>query len=251
MRTFGIIGFPLTHSFSRQYFSEKIEREKVANTVFRAFPLPTIEDLPALLSEHPSLQGLAVTIPYKEKVLNYVTHVSEEVKQIGAANCIRIQGDQLTAYNTDIIGFERSFIKQLQPSHNKALVLGTGGASKAVQFVLNKLGIDFLVVSRNMTTAANSIRYRDVTGDMVGEYNIIINCTPLGMSPDEGSCPDLPYAALTGEHYLYDLVYKPAKTLFLQQGEQRGAIIKNGYEMLIIQAEENWKHWSGNIIRPV
>ncbi len=244
MRTFGIIGFPLTHSFSKQYFTEKIEREKVADTVFQAFPLQSIDAFPALLSDNPSLQGIAVTIPYKEKVLNYVTHLSEEVKQIGAANCIRIQGNQLTAYNTDIVGFERSFSKQLKPNHNKALVLGTGGASKAVQFVLNKLGIDFLIVSRNIQAAENGIRYRDITGDMIRNYSIIINCTPLGMSPDEDTCPDLPYSALTAEHYLYDLVYKPAKTLFLQKGEEQGAAIENGYEMLIIQAEENWRHWN-------
>ena len=244
MTTYGIIGFPLTHSFSKQYFTQKIESEGVANAVFHTFPLTSIEELPALLSSHPSLKGLAVTIPYKEKVLQYVTHLSEEVKQVGAANCIRIKGDELVSFNTDIIGFERSFVKNLKPDHKKALVLGTGGSSKAVQYVLKKIGIDFLVVSRNKYPTEGFIQYHKITKDIIGEYNIIVNTTPLGMSPAEDTSPELPYNFLTSDHYLYDLVYKPAKTLFLQKGEKQGAIIKNGYEMLIIQAEENWRIWN-------
>ncbi len=244
MKTYGIIGFPLTHSFSRQYFTEKIEREGVADAVFHSFPLTTIEDLPILLGNHPSLKGLAVTIPYKEKVLKYLTHLSEEVKQIGAANCIRIKAGELIGFNTDIIGFEKSLVKKLSPDHKKALVLGTGGASKAVQYVLKKLGVYFLVVSRNENKARKFIQYHEVTNDIIREYHVIINCTPLGMSPDKDTCPDIPYTSLTTAHYLYDLVYEPAKTLFLKKGEQQGAAIENGYEMLIIQAEENWKIWN-------
>jgi shikimate dehydrogenase len=246
MKTYGIIGYPLTHSFSQKYFTEKIEREGVADAVFHTFPLTTIEELPALLSSHPSLTGLAVTIPYKEKVLQFVTHLSEEVKQIGAANCISIKGNELIAYNTDIIGFEKSFVKNLQSHHKKALVLGTGGASKAVQYVLKKLSIDFLIVSRKENAAENCIQYNEVSEAVIAQYNIIINTTPLGMLPDENTCPELPYHLLTPHHYLYDLVYAPAKTLFLQKGEQQGAVIENGFEMLIIQAEENWRIWNAD-----
>ena len=244
MTTYGIIGFPLTHSFSKKYFTEKIVREGIAHAVFNSFPLTTIEEFPALLSNHPSLKGLAVTIPYKQKVLKYVTHLSEEVKQIGAANCIKIKSNEITAFNTDIIGFEKSFVKKLKPHHKNALVLGSGGASKAVQYVLNKLGINFLVVSRDESKGEKFIQYNQITEDVIQEYNIVINTTPLGMAPDNDTCPDIPYRALTTNNYLYDLVYEPAKTLFLQKGEQQGATIENGYEMLIIQAEENWKRWN-------
>lgn len=242
MKMYGIIGFPLTHSFSKKYFTDKIEKEGIIESVFDLFPLNTIEEFPTLLSKHPSLKGLAVTIPYKEQVLKYISNLSEEVKQIGAANCIRIKGDELMAFNTDIIGFERSFVKHLKPQQTKALVLGTGGASKAVQHVLKNIGIEFLVVSRN--AAENSIRYADITETVIKDHKIIINSTPLGMSPSENSCPDIPYHFLTVDHYLYDLVYAPAKTLFLQNGEAHGATIENGFEMLIIQAEENWRIWN-------
>lgn len=244
MKTYGTIGYPLTHSFSRQYFTEKIEKERIPESAYFSFPLKSIDEFPDFLQTNPTLRGLAVTIPYKEKVLKYVSIISEEVKLIGAANCIKVRGNVLTAYNTDIIGFENSFVKNLKPVHNKALVLGTGGASKAVQYVLKKLGIGFLVVSRNKTSAENFIQYSQLTAGIINEYNIIINTTPLGMSPAEDTCPDLPYELLTTNHYLFDLVYKPAKTLFLQKGEQRGATIINGFEMLIIQADENWRIWN-------
>lgn len=206
--------------------------------------MPQIAALPGLLQNNPQLKGFAVTIPYKEQVLQYVDLLSEEVKQIGAANCIKIRKGKLTAYNTDIIGFERSFLRKLEPGHKKALVLGTGGASKAVQYVLNKSGIDFLVVSRNVNKGTGFIQYEQITETLIQEYNIIINSTPLGMSPHNNTCPEIPYSLLTTRHYLYDLVYEPAKTLFLQKGEQQGAVIENGFEMLIIQAEENWRIWN-------
>jgi shikimate dehydrogenase len=246
MKTYGTIGFPLTHSFSKQYFTEKIEREGIPDSAYYSFPLKTIEAFPDLLQNNPSLRGLAVTIPYKEKVLQYVTHLSEEVKQVGAANCIKVRGNVLTAYNTDIIGFERSFVKNIQPNHKKALVLGSGGASKAVQYVLKKLGIGYLMVSRKKTGSAGTIQYEDISPQVIQEYQVIINATPLGMSPDEDSCPQLPYHLLTPGHYLFDLVYKPPETLFLQKGEQQGATAINGFEMLIIQADENWQRWNAD-----
>jgi shikimate dehydrogenase len=244
MAAYGIIGFPLTHSFSKQYFTEKIEREGITDAAFYEFPLIQISDFPFLLKNNPSLKGLAVTIPYKEQVLKYIAHLSEEVKEIGAANCIRIRDNELTAFNTDITGFEKSFVKKLGRHHKKALILGSGGSSKAVQYVLKKLGIGFLVVSRNENSADDFVPYYSITEKISSDYNIIINCTPLGMSPGENTCPDIHYEDLTPNHYLYDLVYNPLKTLFLQKGEEQGAIIENGYEMLIIQAEENWKRWN-------
>lgn len=244
MKEYGIIGFPLTYSFSKKYFTEKIEKEGIADAVYHSFPLTCIEDLPVLLKSNPLLRGLSVTIPYKEKVLKYLDQLSDEVSEIGATNCIKISGNKLKGFNTDIIGFERSFLRFLKPEHTKALILGSGGASKAVQYVLKKLGIGFFVVSRSGSDKINFIQYKQISSALVDEYKIIINCTPLGMSPDEGSCPEFPYGLLTPDHYLYDLVYQPAKTLFLQKGEDRGTLTCNGYEMLVIQAEENWKIWN-------
>lgn len=244
MKTYGTIGYPLTHSFSRQYFTDKIEKEDIPDSFYFSFPLSDIDELPELLKNNPSLTGLAVTIPYKEKVLNYVTHFSEEVKMIGAANCIKVRGAELTAFNTDIIGFRKSFVKYLKPVHKKALVLGTGGASKAVQYVLQQLGIEFLVVSRQANRVKNFIRYEDLNEQLMNEYKVLVNATPLGMSPAEDTCPDIPYTLLTPNHYLFDLVYKPAETLFLKKGAEQGATVVNGFEMLILQAEENWIRWN-------
>ncbi len=244
MPVYGIIGYPLTHSFSRQYFTEKIEREGIADSVYETFPLQSITTFPELLKQQPLLKGLSVTIPYKEQVLKYVTVLSNEVKEIGASNCIRIRGNELTAFNTDITGFERSFVKKLKPGHTKALVLGTGGASKAVQYVLKNLGIDFLIVTRKENDLPGFITYHQLSKTILAEHRIIINATPVGMSPEEDTCPEIPYIFLTPDHYLYDLVYKPEKTLFLQKGEEQGATTENGFEMLIIQADENWRIWN-------
>ena len=244
MKLYGLIGYPLGHSFSKQYFTEKFEREGLADCLFESFPIPTIDEFPALIAANPPLKGLGVTIPYKEQVLQFVDELSDEVKKIGATNSIKISGNKLIAYNTDIIGFEESFSKLLQPHHTKALVLGTGGASKAVQYVLDKLGIAFLVVTRQALSNGLSIHYADMDNKMMSDYTVIINCTPVGMYPNEDSAPDIPYHLLTPHHYLYDLVYKPAKTLFLQKGEVKGAITQNGYDMLLIQAEASWKIWN-------
>jgi shikimate dehydrogenase len=168
------------------------------------------------------------------------------VKAIGATNSIKIRDNKLTAYNTDIAGFSKSFQKLLQPHHKKALLLGTGGASKAVQYVLKQLKIDFIVVTRNSTNAPGFINYATINEAMMNEYSIIINCTPVGMWPNENKCPDIPYEHITSSHYLYDLVYKPEETLFLQKGKQKGAIVQNGYEMLLIQAEESWRIWNSD-----
>ena len=244
MKLYGLIGYPLGHSFSKQYFTEKFEREGLRDCFFEAFPINSINEFSNLLDANPDLKGLGVTIPYKEQVLPFVDELSEEVRFIGATNSIKFTGNKLIAYNTDIIGFEQSFIKVLQPSHKKALVLGTGGASKAVQYVLEKLEIPYLLVTRNEVLNAGFINYNAIDKKIMDENSIIINCTPVGMSPNENASPELPYDLITSNHYLYDLVYKPAKTLFLQKGEAIGATIQNGYEMLVIQAEASWKIWN-------
>ncbi|MCW3094019.1 MAG: shikimate dehydrogenase [Ferruginibacter sp.] len=246
MNLYGLIGFPLGHSFSKQYFTEKFEREGLPDCVFESFPIESIDKFGALLKANPSLKGLGVTIPYKEQVLQFVDELSDEVKSIGATNSIKIAGNKLIAYNTDIIGFEQSFTPHLKPTHKRALVLGTGGASKAVQYVLNKCGIDFLVVTRNTLLNSSFIHYNDIDPQIMAGYSIIINCTPVGMWPNEHTAPEIPYHLLTSEHYLYDLVYKPLKTLFLKKGEEMGAVLQNGYDMLLIQAEASWKIWNSD-----
>lgn len=245
MKLYGLIGYPLGHSFSKQYFTEKFEREGLTDCFFEAFPIKSIGEFMDLIAGNPSLKGLGVTIPYKEQVLPFVDELSEEVRYIGATNSIRIFGNKLIAYNTDIIGFEQSFTKRLLPIHTNALVLGTGGASKAVQYVLKKAGIGFLVVTRNESVKDGFIHYNSIDARIMQDYKVIINCTPAGMSPNENNAPQIPYELLTNQHYLYDLVYKPAKTLFLQKGEEMGAIVQNGYDMLLIQAEASWKIWNG------
>jgi len=243
MRLFGLIGYPLSHSFSKKYFTDKFESEGIAGCFYELFPLPTIEALPPLLQKYPELEGLNVTIPYKLQVLAYLDE-SKIPAGLNACNCINITGGRLTGYNTDVTGFELSLLPLLRSWHKKALVLGNGGATAAVVFVLKKLGIDFDIVSRKKHDHS-TLTYRDINKKIIADCYLIINTTPLGMQPDTGSCPDIPYQFITDRHLLYDLVYNPAKTLFLQQGEERGAAIKNGEEMLILQAEESWRIWNG------
>lgn len=245
MNLYGLIGFPLGHSFSKQYFTEKFEKEGIHDCRFEAFPIESINEFPSLVQNNPSLKGLSVTIPYKEQVLQFADDISEEVKAIGATNSIRISNGKLTAYNTDIIGFEKSFITLLQPHHTKALLLGTGGASKAVQYVLKKLGIEFLVVTRNKQHNGQ-VTYDDIDETMMKDCPVIINCSPVGMFPNDTAAPALPYQFIAAGHYLYDLVYKPAETLFLKKGKERGAAVQNGYQMLLLQAEESWRIWNGD-----
>lgn len=244
MKRYGLIGFPLGHSFSKKYFTQKFESENLSDCSYELFPIPSINELPSLITSTPFLKGLNVTIPYKQQVLEYVTEKSDTVKDIGAANTIKIIDGELIAYNTDVIGFEKSFVNKLKPIHKKALVLGTGGSSKAVQFVLNKLGIEFLLISHSQQPSGNIINYSMIDERIMHDHLVIINCTPVGMSPNNNEYPQLPYQFVSNQHYLFDLVYKPEKTMFLQKGEQKGAAIQNGYEMLIIQAEESWKIWN-------
>ncbi len=242
MRLFGLIGHSLTHSFSKKYFAEKFAKEEITGCSYELFPLKTIDELSFLLRDHPELEGLNVTVPYKKQVLRFLgeTHIPEG---LDACNCINRTGDRLAGYNTDITGFEMSIKPLLRSHHRKALVLGNGGAAAAVVFVLKKLGIDFKIVSRKIHDGS-ALTYKKVTREVIKEHNIIINTTPLGMYPDESGCPDILYQYISERHFLYDLVYNPAKTLFLKKGEENGAVIKNGEEMLILQAEECWRIWN-------
>ncbi len=242
MKTYGIIGYPLSHSFSQSYFEEKFRKEEINDASFLSLPIQRIEELETILEKHPGLQGLAITIPHKKAVVDYLYEASAVVEQTGACNCIRIRGNILTGYNTDVIGFEQAFVKHLQPHHKRALVLGTGGAAAAVAFVLKKLDIPFFYVSRQKV--ANCISYAELDQRILTDYPVIINCTPLGTFPNIDECPAIPYEYLGPHNYLFDLVYNPAVTSFLAQGQQQGATTENGYQMLVIQAEENWKIWN-------
>jgi shikimate dehydrogenase len=240
MRKFGLIGYPLSHSFSKKYFSDIFSKEGI-DAEYNNYPIENIGMVMSLL-EDPLLEGINVTIPYKEAVLSYLNELSEAVKEIGACNCIRIRDGKTKGFNTDVLGFDRSLSKKLRPVNNKALVLGTGGAAKAVCYVLRQRNIPYHQVSRKPKESI--ISYADVTHAMIEEHRLLINTTPLGMYPNTNECPALPYEAITADHYLYDLVYNPEKTLFLQKGEERGAVIENGHDMLIIQANESRKIWN-------
>ena len=242
MRLFGLIGYPLAHSFSKNYFTEKFKKEGIEDCTYKNFQLATISDLHRVLEENPVLQGLNVTIPYKESILQFLNESNELVRQTGACNCIKIENKKLFGYNTDVIGFERSLLTKLQSHHTNALILGTGGAAKAVEFVLHKNSIQYKNVSRQPST--HSLSYDHVTEEIIKKNTLIINTTPVGMFPHTNEILPLPYYAITPKHFLFDLIYNPLKTLFLSKGEEYGAIIQNGYDMLIYQAEESWKIWN-------
>ena len=246
MRTFGLIGFPLTHSFSQKYFTLKFEDENI-NARYLNFPISSIDDFPELFKHHPYLAGLNVTIPYKQQVIPFLNELDSAAKDIGAVNVIKISWDSKTphlkGYNSDIVGFRASLFPLLTIDHKKALVLGTGGASKAVVEALNLLNIDFKYVSRS-PKGSDIIAYEELNEEITANHKLIINTTPLGMYPNVDNCPDIPYEAITPEHLLYDLVYNPEETLFLKKGREKGAKTKNGLEMLYLQAEEAWRIWN-------
>lgn len=247
MRQFGLIGYPLGHSFSASFFKKKFEKEGIAAT-YRNFPLEHINDFPALLSREPDLIGLNVTVPYKQLIIPYVDLLSPTAAAIQAVNTLSIkrQGDRLVIEgdNTDAIGFRRSLDQHLKPHHTSALVLGTGGSSRAIHYVLEQLGISYTRVSR--TAGEGRIVYRDLDSSLVKKTPLIINTTPLGMYPSVETLPRIPYEALGPEHLLFDLVYNPVKTAFLAEGEACGASGVNGYDMLIYQALAAWDIWNNN-----
>jgi len=244
MRLFGLTGYPLSHSFSKNYFTDKFRNEFLTDCRYENFPLENISAFPELIKSNPDLRGLNVTIPYKETVVPFLDELSDEAKQTGAVNCIKVSSQKLKGYNTDYVGFLRSLKKQLHPHHTHALILGTGGSSKAVRYALELLGIHYRFVSR--TKAEGVFTYSELNKEILEQHTIIINTTPLGMSGDAlGQCPDITYSLLFAKHLLFDLIYNPSETLFLQKGKAQGAAVMNGLEMLQIQAEESWKIWNG------
>ena len=242
MRLFGLIGNPLGHSFSEKYFTRKFEELQIHNCRYKLFPLSAITELPALLDAHPSLEGLNVTIPYKKAVLAYLTD-SLIPEGLNACNCIKIRNGKLTGYNMDVLGFGKSLTPLLNSAQQRALVLGNGGATESILYVLKEKGIPFEVVSRSLHKGS-TLTYSELTRDIVQAHTLIINTTPLGTYPHTDNSPDIPYEGITHRHLLYDLVYNPPLTKFLQQGKEKGAQVKNGEEMLVIQAEESWSFWN-------
>ena len=241
MRLFGLIGYPLTQSFSKKYFTEKFLKESIIDAVYELFEIENIGLLNSVLNNK-NLCGFNVTIPYKKEVIPFLSSIDSEAEAIGACNCIKIIDGKLKGFNTDASAFERSLLPLLKLHHKNALILGTGGASNAVSFVLKKLGIDYKFVSR--TEKPDSYTYEQLNRNIIEDNTLIINTTPLGSFPKVENAPQLPYEYLTPIHYLYDLVYNPPVTLFLQKGRERGAAIKNGYEMLVGQAELSWQIWN-------
>lgn len=246
MDKYGLIGYPLEHSFSISFFNEKFKSENI-DAQYLNFEIPTIEALPEILASNPELKGLNVTIPYKQRVISFLDVVSPEARAIGAVNVIRVIQENneviLKGYNSDVIGFTKSIEPMLKDYHKKALILGTGGASKAIDFGLRSLGLETVFVSRY--ERPGTIQYDKITPNVVKEYNVIVNCTPCGMFPHTDECPLLPYEAMDEKTILYDLIYNPDQTLFLQKGLKQGATVKNGLEMLLLQAFASWDFWNG------
>lgn len=241
MRRFGLIGFPLTHSFSKKYFEEKFTREEIADARYELYPLHQPEELLSLLATYPDLIGLNVTIPYKQSVISLLNHLESEAREIGAVNCIKVTKEGLIGYNTDAYGFENSLNRFLTTTPAQAFILGTGGSSKAVAYGLQKLGIAARMVSRDPTPP--HLAYSEIEKHLKSS-NLFINTTPLGMFPQIDFAPQIPYHLLTDNDYLFDLVYNPDETLFLKKGKQAGIPIKNGLEMLTLQAEKSWEIWN-------
>ncbi|WP_243349904.1 shikimate dehydrogenase family protein [Parabacteroides sp. FAFU027] len=244
MQKYGLIGYPLSHSFSQGFFNEKFQSEGIEAT-YENFEIPTIEDLQKVLLANPELNGLNVTIPYKEQVIQYLDELDDTAKNIGAVNVIKFVRDKkklkLKGYNSDVIGFSQSISAFLKPHHKKALILGTGGASKAVKYALEKLGIEYTFVSR--TAIKGQLFYNELTEEVMKEHTVIVNTTPVGMYPKIDACPDIPYQYITEQHLLYDLLYNPNETKFMKLGEEKGATVVNGLEMLLLQAFAAWDIW--------
>jgi shikimate dehydrogenase len=246
MDQYGLIGYPLKHSFSKGYFNDKFEAEQI-DAEYLNFEIPRIKELKNILKTHPHLKGLNVTIPYKEQVIPYLDQLSENAKLIGAVNVIKIERQngkikKMTGFNSDIIGFKESIEPLLKPHHQKALVLGTGGAAKAIYYGLKQLDIEPTYVSRKKTSET-VLKYDELTPEIMAGHTIIVNCTPVGLWPDVDYSPRIPYEQVTGQHLLYDLLYNPNETLFMKWGKKQGATVKNGLEMLLLQAFAGWNFW--------
>lgn len=241
MKNFGLIGKNIAYSFSESYFNDKFRKENISNSTYQLFNLKSITEIDELFQLE-NLKGFNVTIPYKEEIISYLDELNPEAEKIGAVNCVKIQNNKKIGFNTDAFGFENSLQPLLEKHHQKALILGDGGAAKAVKFILTKLEIDYQSVTRK-----GELRFPDLDKEIISEHPLIINCTPVGTFPDLEASPDIPYQFITTSHLLYDLIYNPEKTKFLQLGEIKGAKIKNGYEMLVLQAEKSWEIWSQSL----
>ena len=247
MKKYGLIGYPLTHSFSKSFFNQKFESEHI-DAEYVNFEIPTITDFKNVLKQNPTLNGINVTIPYKTQVIPFLDELTDNAKAIGAVNVIKLTKGyfgqtKLVGHNTDILGFKQSIEPLLDPTkHKKALILGTGGASKAIFHGLKQLGIESIFVSR--TPIKDGLTYNDLTPAIIEAHTVIVNTTPVGMFPHSDACPDIPYEHITDQHLLYDLLYNPDETLFMKKGKQQGAEVKNGLEMLLLQAFAGWKIWT-------
>ncbi|MCS7004471.1 MAG: shikimate dehydrogenase [Cytophagales bacterium] len=251
MKLYGLIGFPLSHSFSKRYFTEKFQKENITDCQFELFEIPKAELLLEIIKKYPSLRGVTVTIPHKKAVIPLLQSLDESAQKVGAVNVIKILPNKsLRGYNSDYYGFKESLQKYLRPDIKQALILGTGGASLAVRAALADLGLEYIFVSRNPENIQDEsisdfcISYKDLTEEIIQAYPLIINCSPVGTYPNIHDCPNIPYEFLSRHHILYDLVYNPENTLFMQKGQQQGATTLNGLEMLYKQAEKAWQIWN-------
>jgi shikimate dehydrogenase len=254
-KLYGLIGYPISHSFSKKYFSEKFEKENILDSAYDLFPIESITQLPQLIKDNPELCGLNVTIPYKENVIPFLNELDETAKIVGAVNCIKILNSNnspnslptpfLTGFNTDVYGFRQSIKPFLENHHERALILGTGGASKAVHYVLKEIGIDCFFVTRDKSKVKSDkvFDYEELNEYILNAFKLIVNTTPVGMFPDINKAPEIPYEFVTSSHLLYDLVYNPEETEFLKRGKEKGALTVNGLSMLYQQAEEAWRIW--------
>ena len=247
MKKYGLIGMPLGHSFSQKYFTEKFNNEGI-DAEYNLYQLESIEDVEKLLADEPDLQGFNVTIPYKEQIFKYLDDIDDEAKAVGAVNVVKIYRNgnklKLKGFNSDIYGFYETLKPMLREWHKKALILGTGGASKAVAAMLRKLGIDYRFVSRSGKDGA--LKYSEIDQSVMNEHLVVVNTTPLGMFPNTDQCPDIPYNAFTTKHIAYDLIYNPLETKFLNLAYKNGAQTHNGLEMLHLQAEKALQIWQSN-----
>jgi shikimate dehydrogenase len=248
MRQYGLIGHPLTHSFSEKYFSEKFRKENISAD-YKNYPIAQIQELPALLLQNKTLSGFNVTIPYKESVIPYLNDLDTIAGKVGAVNCVKVENENgsllLKGYNTDVYGFKQSIKPFLESHHSKALILGAGGASKAVAYVLGELGFEFYHVVRNeKLPAGNYFNYSALNEYMMNTFKLIVNTTPVGMFPDIDQAPAIPYQFINSSHLLYDLIYNPEETMFLKKGTANGAATLNGLSMLHLQAEKSWEIWN-------
>ena len=247
MNQYGLIGYPLSHSFSAQYFNDKFYRENIHDCIFDLFPIKNISEIELLVKNNESLKGLSVTIPYKKSIIPFLTSLDNTAREIGAVNSIKIIDNKnfiLHGYNTDAFGFEESIKLLLKTHHQKALILGTGGASKAVAYVFKKLNIEYYFVSRIKNEANSILQYNELNNEIISAHQIIINTTPLGMFPNINAMPNIPYDSITNKHLLFDLIYNPSETLFIKKGKEKNAIVSNGLKMLHLQAERSWQIWN-------